>query len=241
MFSLNVITLMKLYNQSKHYELSVLDAQKDNLLEARKSEIYGFFLTKGKLPQNIVDPDSKGIFQYKIADNENYFLCTTFEKEGPRHKKGYQCDLIKVRGLSSERIFPTPKPGEIEIAQFDLATSPSILQFADTTGFTKIEKELFIKITSFTIEDGGSVRIWVDIIVQDGSDYNIDLSNIKMRFVPVSGSPVIRSPLPDNTTLTLHPPTKVTQDLTYYAIGKGVTYEFEYVSPSGSIKLGSFN
>jgi len=247
---------MKIYNQTKHYEPNVLDNQKINARQANVRGINEFYKIKGRLPQNLIelqseyknlsspiyiqDPGTQGVFQYKIADNEDYFLCLTFTKEGQRNKKGYQCDLFNARGLSSQRTYPTPIPGDSEKMPTIPAASQNSWQLTNTTGATNIEKNLFIKITSFKIEDRGSVKISVEAMVQVGPDYTVDLSHIKMRFVPKEGSAVVNSPLPTNTIFTLHPPTKVLQELSFYGIGEGVVYEFEYALPSGRVKLGNF-
>jgi len=257
LLSLNIITLMNMYNQTKHYEPNVLDNQKLNAMHANVMGINEFYKMKGRLPQNLIelqseyknlsspiyiqDPGTQGIFQYKIADSEDYFLCLTFMKDGQRNKKGYQCDLFNARGSSSQKTYPTPIPGDSEIISTIPAASKNSWQLTNTTDSINIEKNLFVEITSFKIEDGGSVRISVEASAQVGPDYTVDLSNIKMRFSQKGGSTVVNSPLTTNTIFTLHPPTKIVQDLSFYGIGKGVVYEFEYSLASGNVKLGNFH
>lgn len=126
------------------------------------------------------------------------------------------------------------------VEKYNLASpTPQIFQ-GDITGFTSVERNLFMKIQTFTIGTDGLVRIAVDVVLNGNVDKDIDLSNITMNFKSSDGKPIINMPKSTATKFRMHPPQILTMELQYYGVGKGTEYAFKYSYSSETISLGTF-
>lgn len=237
-------------------KIEYADFRRENSLWRAAYDISDFYRVFNRLPKNLdellysnrslhvtvtqydLSDPAGGYLQYKIIDDNHFFLCTTFLIDAKSHQKGYKCTEYDESGKQAAEVIPTPAIGmeeSITTPTKSIESNPF-----NTIGFTSIESNLWMKINSFSIENGGSIRISVDVVVNGNSDKDIDFSNLIMKFTPPGGKQVTYNPLPSVLKYHLHPPEKLSMELEYYGTGKGPDYSFSYENNSSLIPLGTF-
>jgi hypothetical protein len=241
----------KIYTSDNLKFINLDNNNKVGNILAAKNEVVLYYGKHGELPKTTSsyrDYYDGDYLEYHIKDANHFFLCNYFLKDNyvggpitPNNSKN-ECYLYDSSGDQQEIV-----PYGDAIMSIEKSPTPTVSSMLgnssfDPTGFTKIKDNLYMKITSFKIEEGDSIKIYVDVLALENIDEDIDLSNIHMDYIASGGKTIDNKPFPTTTVFHLHAPQKLTMDLSYSAIGTGPAYTFNYlVTPSKGITLGVFH